>query len=1113
MFLISALSIVFIVLMFFGYNSFIQTTKPVMMGAKQQEKVNWWNLVIILVLGLIVRYVLAKIDSGYEVDMNCFSYWSDQVYNDGFAAFYNSGTFADYPPGYMYILWVVGLFRHAFPALAGSTVALKMPAMLCDLLTGVLVYKIANRRFDSLGATFLTCLYVFNPVVLIDSAMWGQVDSVFTLFVAIMIYLVAEKKLIPAYFVFAIGILVKPQTLILTPILGLGILDQVFFHNFSAKKFFKNLGFGLLAIVLMYVCVLPYAFDVYWVNYAAKTVAEGTIADTFLPVTGNIAIASTSIFTRGIQSLLGAIALYAGTLTSYKFVTVNAYNFWEIFKLNWHDQAEIGFGLPYSTWGTIFIVLICLGALVVSILNRKSQNGSKYFFLGAFIVAGFFTLSVRVHERYMFPAFVLLLLAYLYKPKREYILLYLSLVFAQVSNIWHAFKFYDPNNFDWEAMYPRVIGAIHAIIFVCFVVILVKNFVLKRDEIEKETEDDEVLFVANTPEAVEERRQYWKPRRSDEKIKFTKFDWIAIVAITIIYGVIALYNLGDKDAPQTHWETRTPGDCITLDFSNKTANLTSIAYYDGYYENREFYLEESADGVNWTAVAVNGQDVNSLGGEAAKFSMSSVFCWGTASFYSTQPFLRLRCISNETVLNELVFFDETGAVVTPVNAEAYAALFDENVKYPGESTFRDSTYFDEIYHARTAYEMTQNVYNYEWTHPPLGKFIISIGVRIFGMCPFGWRIMGTLFGIAMLPIFYLFTRRLFGKTWISTVTTVLFAADFMHFAQTRIATIDVYVTFFIILMYYFMYRYYRMSFNDTPLVKTFIPLLLCGISMGLGCACKWPGVYAGIGLAVIFFYTIFVRFMEYRYACNDPDGESNGISHDKVIKNFLKNILYTFGFCVLAFVIIPGSIYTLSYIPFNNGTDMGLIQRMLKNQIDMWEYHSDLDATHPFSSTWYEWPIMKRPIWYYNKTLANGLQENISAFGNPAVWWAGIPAFLYMLFRVVTRKDKKATFLCIGYLAQLIPWTGVTRCTFIYHYFPSVPFVVIMVGYSMYCLAYRTENEKTRRTVIISCMVYAAIVVGLFAMFYPVLSGYPIHAEYALKWLRWFKDSWVLVSG
>lgn len=41
---------------------------------------------------------------------------------------------------------------------------------------------------------------------------------------------------------------------------------------------------------------------------------------------------------------------------------------------------------------------------------------------------------------------------------------------------------------------------------------------------------------------------------------------------------------------------------------------------------------------------------------------------------------------------------------------------------------------------------------------------------------------------------------------------VLFAADFMHFAQTRIATIDVYITFFIILMYYFMYDYTQKEF-------------------------------------------------------------------------------------------------------------------------------------------------------------------------------------------------------------------------------------------------------------------------------------------------------------
>ena len=78
----------------------------------------------------------------------------------------------------------------------------------------------------------------------------------------------------------------------------------------------------------------------------------------------------------------------------------------------------------------------------------------------------------------------------------------------------------------------------------------------------------------------------------------------------------------------------------------------------------------------------------------------------------------------------------------------------------------------------------------------------------------------------MLPIMYLMARKLTDKTWMATLFTLLFAFDFMHFTQTRIATIDVFVTLFIMLEYFFMLCYYRMSFYDTPLKKTFIPLLI-----------------------------------------------------------------------------------------------------------------------------------------------------------------------------------------------------------------------------------------------------------------------------------------------
>ena len=132
-----------------------------------------------------------------------------------------------------------------------------------------------------------------------------------------------------------------------------------------------------------------------------------------------------------------------------------------------------------------------------------------------------------------------------------------------------------------------------------------------------------------------------------------------------------------------------------------------------------------------------------------------------------------------------------------------AALFDEQGTVPAMPTWYNSGYFDEIYHPRTAYEHIRGIYPYEITHPPLGKLIMSLGIQIFGMTPFGWRFMGALFGVGMLPLLYVFLKNLFGKTAVAACGTALFAFDFMHLTQTRIATIDTYGVFFILAMYFF----------------------------------------------------------------------------------------------------------------------------------------------------------------------------------------------------------------------------------------------------------------------------------------------------------------------
>ncbi len=123
-----------------------------------------------------------------------------------------------------------------------SVMLTKTPAIIADLATAYLLFRIAGKRWTQKGAGILTAIYLFAPAVLLDGAIWGQTDAVFTFFVVLMIYLVTEHKLIPSYFVFAVAVLVKPQSLIFTPVLIYGIIDQVFLDGFDWKNFLEESG-------------------------------------------------------------------------------------------------------------------------------------------------------------------------------------------------------------------------------------------------------------------------------------------------------------------------------------------------------------------------------------------------------------------------------------------------------------------------------------------------------------------------------------------------------------------------------------------------------------------------------------------------------------------------------------------------------------------------------------------------------------------------------------------------------------------------------------------------------------------------------------------------------
>ncbi len=539
-------------------------------------------------------------------------------------------------------------------------------------------------------------------------------------------------------------------------------------------------------------------------------------------------------------------------------------------------------------------------------------------------------------------------------------------------------------------------------------------------------------------------------------------DFFALGLIVIVYAFVAFYNLGSTEAPQS-FHRFSDGESLTVTLSGDES-VSSVMYYTGIGTG-SYTLQYSDDGESFYDAALLDQNYAAL------------LKWKNAELYSgvSDKPRSIRIIAHGSPwLGELALRTPDGRLI-PVTGGG--ELFDEQAAVPEYPNYLNSSYFDEIYHARTAYEHIEGVYPYEVSHPPLGKLIIAGGIELFGMTPFGWRFSGTLIGVLMLPLLYVLLKKMFGGVSVPACGTAIFAFDFMHFTQTRIATIDSYAVFFILLMYLFMYLYIsggRLRY-----------LALSGVAFGIGIACKWTCFYAGAGLAVIWLIYRIRRFE---------------------LKAFLKNCL----FCLVFFVLIPAVIYYLSYFPY--GQAIGLhgpgmffkreyFDLVCGNQEFMFTYHSGVHSEHPYASRWYQWLIDERPILYYLQYYSDGSRSSFGAFLNPLLCWGGLAAMCVMLWLALFRRDKAAGFILIGYLAQLLPWVFISRITFEYHYFPSAVFLTLALCRIFALMQTCTKHWRMK------LYGFTGLCLGLFLMFYPVLSGKLINAETASALLRWL-PSW-----
>jgi len=207
-------------------------------------------------------------------------------------------------------------------------------------------------------------------------------------------------------------------------------------------------------------------------------------------------------------------------------------------------------------------------------------------------------------------------------------------------------------------------------------------------------------------------------------------------------------------------------------------------------------------------------------------------------------------------------------------------------------------YFDEVYFARAAQNYLHLEIPKERTHPPLGKEIQATGLAIFGETPFGWRIMGVIFGTLIIPLMFLIGKKLFG-TWIGGFSAAfLMVFDFMHFTMARIGTVDTYVVFFSLVSQLFFLIYF-MNVVKSGWKTSVIPLFLAVLFFALGFSTKWFTIFGAAGLFVLLLAVRFKNVLKIK-----------GTLSDKYIGFFDYPALLLLGFIGLAVLI-----YFITYIP------------------------------------------------------------------------------------------------------------------------------------------------------------------------------------------------------
>ena len=392
---------------------------------------------VLLALGLVLRLIIAYVllpGSGFGVDLGSFSAWAIELAQSGPWGLYDRAIFVDYTPGYLYVLWGLGIASEATGIAIGTL--LKLPAIAADLALALAVFALAAELGASRrNALLATGVVLFVPITWFDSAVWSQVDAVGTLFLLLAVRDLWRGRSERAAVLTTIAAIIKPQFGILIPLAAVVIIRR---HWVERPDDGSRLGGGPIRI--------------------ATTTIAGLVTATLVCLPFGLAIVPIPFLGIGLEdSLLGQILQTAG---GYPYVTVNAYNPWALVSLDGSGLASAGtwirdapnpanpadpyftiLGAPAVLFGSLVIATAIVALMVV--LWRRHDDRRALLVVLAVMAIAFFILPTRVHERYLYPFFALGAILLALQPR--WALVYGVLAAANFANMYGilTLPFYD----------------------------------------------------------------------------------------------------------------------------------------------------------------------------------------------------------------------------------------------------------------------------------------------------------------------------------------------------------------------------------------------------------------------------------------------------------------------------------------------------------------------------------------------------------------------------------------------------------------------------------------------------------------------------------------------